>query len=144
MATSPLKAALPVPSMIVPPRMTMSCMPTSRMGSRRRGRADLLLLDEYCLIVGRETRARGCSPPLHRHTVRWPSVSDCDQMTHCRRGDRMRRRKFVLGMTVTMAAGLCPPSQAQQATKQKIGFLIASSKERPAIRSEEHTSELQS
>jgi putative ABC transport system substrate-binding protein len=45
----------------------------------------------------------------------------------------MRRRKFVLGMTVTMAAGICPPSQAQQATKKKIGYLIASSKERPAI-----------
>src|SRR5215475_1934088 len=29
MATSPEKAALPVPSTILPPRMTMSCMPTS-------------------------------------------------------------------------------------------------------------------
>jgi hypothetical protein len=30
MATSPLNAALPVPSKIVPPRITMSCMPSSR------------------------------------------------------------------------------------------------------------------
>jgi putative ABC transport system substrate-binding protein len=45
----------------------------------------------------------------------------------------MRRRKFVLGMTVTMAVGVCPPSQAQQATRQKIGYLVASPKERPAI-----------
>jgi ABC-type uncharacterized transport system substrate-binding protein len=45
----------------------------------------------------------------------------------------MRRRKFVLGMTVTMAVGMCPPSQAQQVRKQKIGYLIASSKERPAV-----------
>jgi putative ABC transport system substrate-binding protein len=36
-------------------------------------------------------------------------------------------------MTVTMALGICPRSQAQQAAKQKIGYLIASSKERPAI-----------
>jgi putative ABC transport system substrate-binding protein len=36
-------------------------------------------------------------------------------------------------MTATMAVGVCPPSQAQQATKQRIGYLIASSKERPAI-----------
>src|SRR5580698_7875122 len=36
MAMSPQNAALPVPSMIVPPRITMSCMPTSRRGSRRR------------------------------------------------------------------------------------------------------------
>src|ERR1700730_8958657 len=43
MATSPLNAALPVPSTIVPPRITMSCMPTSRMGSRRRGRAETYL-----------------------------------------------------------------------------------------------------
>src|SRR4029453_16526297 len=28
---------------------------------------DLLSFDEYCLIVARETGARGCSPPLHRH-----------------------------------------------------------------------------
>jgi putative ABC transport system substrate-binding protein len=45
----------------------------------------------------------------------------------------MRRRIFVLGMTVTMALGMCPPLQAQQTTRQKIGYLIASSKERPAI-----------
>jgi len=45
----------------------------------------------------------------------------------------MKRRKFVFGMTATMAAGMCPPSQAQQAAKQKIGYLVASSKERPAI-----------
>jgi putative tryptophan/tyrosine transport system substrate-binding protein len=45
----------------------------------------------------------------------------------------MRRRKFVLGMTATVAVGMCPPSQAQQARKQKIGYLIASSKERPAV-----------
>src|ERR1700730_4062307 len=53
MATSPLKARLPVPSMIVPPRITMSCMPTSRMGSRRRGRAETSFsFDEYRLTVG--------------------------------------------------------------------------------------------
>jgi len=45
----------------------------------------------------------------------------------------MSWRKFVLGMTVTMAVGMCQPSQAQQATKQKIGYLVASSEERPAI-----------
>jgi putative ABC transport system substrate-binding protein len=46
----------------------------------------------------------------------------------------MRRRKFVFAMTVTMATGLCPTSQAQQATKKhKVGYLIASSKERPVI-----------
>ena len=38
-------------------------------GSRRRSRADLLLLDEYCLTVGRETKAHGCSPPLQRHNA---------------------------------------------------------------------------
>jgi len=36
-------------------------------------------------------------------------------------------------MTVTMAVGVCPPSRAQQAAKQKIGYLVASSKQRPAI-----------
>jgi len=45
----------------------------------------------------------------------------------------MERRKFVLGMSATVAAGVCLPSQAQQATKQKIGYLVASSKQRPAI-----------
>ena len=45
----------------------------------------------------------------------------------------MRRRTFVLGTSITMAAGICPPSQAQQATKPKIGYLIASSKDRPII-----------
>jgi hypothetical protein len=53
--------------------------------------------------------------------VRWPRVTDCDQMTRCRRGDRMRRRKLVLGMTVTMAVGMCPPSQAQQGTNRITG-----------------------
>jgi hypothetical protein len=38
MATSPLKAALPVPSMIVLPRMTMSCMRASH-GRAAQGRA---------------------------------------------------------------------------------------------------------
>jgi putative tryptophan/tyrosine transport system substrate-binding protein len=45
----------------------------------------------------------------------------------------MSWRKFVFGIAVTMAAGMCEPSQAQQATKQKIGYLVASSEDRPAI-----------
>src|SRR5215510_10004393 len=45
----------------------------------------------------------------------------------------MRRRKFVLGMGVTMAVGMCLPTQAQQPTKKKIGYLVASSKQRPDI-----------
>lgn len=45
----------------------------------------------------------------------------------------MTRRKFVFGMTATTAIGVCPPLQAQQVTKKKIGYLVASSKERAAI-----------
>src|SRR5690348_11900701 len=48
-------------------------------------------------------------------------------------GGRMSWWKFVFGIAVTMAAGMCEPSQAQQATKQKIGYLVASSEDRPAI-----------
>jgi hypothetical protein len=55
MATLPLNAALPVPSMVVPPRITMSCMPTSRMGAHRR--RNLFAFDVYCLTVACETWA---------------------------------------------------------------------------------------
>jgi hypothetical protein len=44
------------------------------MGPRRRGRADLILLEEYCLIVGRETRLVDAALPCADTTAISPPL----------------------------------------------------------------------
>src|ERR1700737_2747006 len=95
MATSPQNAALPVPSKIVPPRITMSCMPTSRMGSRRRGRAKTYFsFDEYRLTVGGKLGSR-VHPSLAATLRQFPqhekSGDSCSALTD-RRDERLNAR----------------------------------------------------
>src|ERR1700742_987896 len=66
MATSPEKAGLPVPSMIVPPRMTMSCMPASPWSRASKPR-NLFLLDEVSPERGAGDQWLCRIPPLQKH-----------------------------------------------------------------------------
>ena len=49
------------------------------MGSRRRGRADLLSLDEYCLIAGRETRRVDATLPC-ADTTPIPTIREAGRL----------------------------------------------------------------